>query len=141
MELSSKPEVSSLFVQNCSMYKSYSTKSEIEKKVEEDQAPFAIISDMSKLNDKLQTPTTVPQSKNVGNAEYSNPNISCYEEYCKLYFANIILTNQLKVLLNEKSLLLKKLQKVEVELTSNQNLPDKIIIVLYHQLFIILMID
>ena len=39
-----------------------------------------------------------------------------YEEYCKLYFSNIILINQLKVLLNEKNSLIQKLRNLDVKI-------------------------
>eukprot|EP00830_Metopus_es_P017276 TRINITY_DN560_c0_g3_i1.p1 TRINITY_DN560_c0_g3~~TRINITY_DN560_c0_g3_i1.p1 ORF type:complete len:176 (-),score=28.26 TRINITY_DN560_c0_g3_i1:12-539(-) len=46
----------------------------------------------------------------------------CYKDYCKLYYANIILTNQLKVLLEEKNELMQKMNKCE-----NRKRPEEIL--------------
>ena len=41
-------------------------------------------------------------------------NFHFYKEYCRLYYANIILTNRLQQLLNEKQDLGYKLNRLEV---------------------------
>lgn len=41
-------------------------------------------------------------------------NFQFYKEYCRLYYANIILTNRLQQLLNEKKDLQFKLNRLEV---------------------------
>ena len=41
-------------------------------------------------------------------------NYQFYKEYCRLYYANIILTNRLQQLLNEKQELQFKLNRLEV---------------------------
>ena len=42
-------------------------------------------------------------------------NYQFYKEYCRLYYANIILTNRLQQLLNEKQELQFKLNRLEVK--------------------------
>lgn len=52
------------------------------------------------------------------NQQQQNPeeeqNFQFYKEYCRLYYANIILTNRLQQLLNEKKDLQFKLNRLEV---------------------------
>ena len=48
-----------------------------------------------------------PQNQNDQNYQF-------YQEYCRLYYANMILTNRLSTLLNEKHELQFKLNKLEV---------------------------
>ena len=43
-------------------------------------------------------------------------NYQFYKEYCRLYYANIILTNRLSQLLNEKKDLTFKLTRLEVSI-------------------------
>ena len=54
----------------------------------------------------------------VDGAGQDNPeddqNYQFYKEYCRLYYANIILTNRLQQLLNEKKDLQFKLNRLEV---------------------------
>ncbi len=47
-------------------------------------------------------------------AATSDQNYQFYKEYCRLYYANIILTNRLQQLLNEKQDLQFKLNRLEV---------------------------
>ena len=51
-----------------------------------------------------------------GDEEESDQNYHFYKEYCRLYYANIILTNRLQQLLNEKQDLGYKLGILEVSL-------------------------
>ena len=44
----------------------------------------------------------------------ADQNYQFYKEYCRLYYANIILTNRLQQLLNEKQELQFKLNRLEV---------------------------
>lgn len=44
----------------------------------------------------------------------TDQNYQFYKEYCRLYYANIILTNRLQQLLNEKQELQFKLNRLEV---------------------------
>jgi len=46
--------------------------------------------------------------------EQSTDQYQFYKEYCRLYYANIILTNRLQQLLNEKQDLQFKLNRLEV---------------------------
>ena len=41
-------------------------------------------------------------------------NMNYYQEYCRLFIANVVLTNQMKELVSEKNELLAKLAKLEV---------------------------
>ena len=47
-------------------------------------------------------------------------NYKFYKEYCRLYYANIILTNRLQQLLNEKKDLQFKLNRLEVRREQKQ---------------------
>lgn len=49
-----------------------------------------------------------------GTEEEVDQNYQFYKEYCRLYYANIILTNRLQQLLNEKQELQFKLNRLEV---------------------------
>ncbi len=53
-------------------------------------------------------------SQEHAQANDSDQNYQFYKEYCRLYYANIILTNRLQQLLNEKKDLQFKLNRLEV---------------------------
>jgi hypothetical protein len=42
------------------------------------------------------------EAMELGDAQHQDQNYHFYKEYCRLYYANIILTNRLQQLLNEK---------------------------------------
>lgn len=44
----------------------------------------------------------------------NDQNINYYQEYCRLYIANVVLTNQMKELIAEKNELLTRLTELEV---------------------------
>eukprot|EP01016_Furgasonia_blochmanni_P056932 TRINITY_DN97_c0_g2_i4.p1 TRINITY_DN97_c0_g2~~TRINITY_DN97_c0_g2_i4.p1 ORF type:complete len:221 (-),score=39.39 TRINITY_DN97_c0_g2_i4:227-889(-) len=53
-----------------------------------------------------------------GNNSYAPPedhNLNYYQEYCRLFIANVVLTTQMKELVNEKNDLLTKLAQLEVK--------------------------
>ena len=50
-------------------------------------------------------------------------NLDYYHEYMRLYIANVVLTNQLKELINDKNTLLQKLSKLEVSPSSPETNP------------------
>ena len=52
----------------------------------------------------------------LGDAQHQDQNYHFYKEYCRLYYANIILTNRLQQLLNEKQDLGYKLTRLEVSI-------------------------
>ena len=52
--------------------------------------------------------------------EEEEQNYQFYKEYCRLYYANIILTNRLQQLLNEKKDLQFKLNRLEVRREQKQ---------------------
>ena len=54
-------------------------------------------------------------------------NYQFYKEYCRLYYANIILTNRLSQLLNEKKDLQFKLTRLEVRISVNLFCPPPLI--------------
>ena len=54
-------------------------------------------------------------------------NYQFYKEYCRLYYANIILTNRLQQLLNEKKDLQGKLNRLEVSRNFRRHLPRLLI--------------
>ena len=57
-----------------------------------------------------------------GDNEHSHDqNYHFYKEYCRLYYANIILTNRLQQLLNEKQDLGYKLNRLEVSVVLLSN--------------------
>lgn len=53
-------------------------------------------------------------------------NYQFYKEYCRLYYANIILTNRLQQLLNEKKDLQFKLSRLEVRREQRQGLANSL---------------
>lgn len=53
-------------------------------------------------------------------------NYQFYKEYCRLYYANIILTNRLQQLLNEKKDLQFKLSRLEVRREQRQGLASSL---------------
>lgn len=56
-----------------------------------------------------------PEAEQLGTAQGgADQNYQFYKEYCRLYYANIILTNRLQQLLNEKQELQFKLNRLEV---------------------------
>ena len=54
------------------------------------------------------------EDKSGDEDESKDQNYHFYKEYCRLYYANIILTNRLQQLLNEKQDLGYKLNRLEV---------------------------
>lgn len=52
----------------------------------------------------------------------ADQNYQFYKEYCRLYYANIILTNRLQQLLNEKKDLQFKLNRLEVRKETKETL-------------------
>jgi len=72
-------------------------------------------------------PQQSPQETSVANGHEGenpeeDPNYMFYKEYCRLYYANIILTNRLQELLNEKKDLSFKLNRLEVRREQRQGL-------------------
>ncbi len=55
--------------------------------------------------------------ENADGEENGDQNYHFYKEYCRLYYANIILTNRLQQLLNEKQDLGYKLNRLEVSIS------------------------
>eukprot|EP01016_Furgasonia_blochmanni_P044553 TRINITY_DN6197_c0_g1_i8.p1 TRINITY_DN6197_c0_g1~~TRINITY_DN6197_c0_g1_i8.p1 ORF type:complete len:229 (-),score=36.29 TRINITY_DN6197_c0_g1_i8:190-876(-) len=49
-------------------------------------------------------------------------NLNYYQEYCKLFIANVVLTSQIKELLSEKNELLNKLTRLEVQSSTDMNM-------------------
>ena len=58
--------------------------------------------------------TMVADEAGVPTSVEDDQNYQFYKEYCRLYYANIILTNRLQQLLNEKKDLQFKLSRLEV---------------------------
>ena len=56
----------------------------------------------------------------------ADQNYQFYKEYCRLYYANIILTNRLQQLLNEKKDLQFKLSRLEVRREQRQGLANSL---------------
>ena len=44
----------------------------------------------------------------------NDQNMNYYQEYCRLFIANVVLTNQLKELISEKTELMNKISEYEV---------------------------
>ena len=57
-----------------------------------------------------------------GEGTDADQNYQFYKEYCRLYYANIILTNRLQQLLNEKKDLQFKLNRLEVRRETKETL-------------------
>lgn len=66
-----------------------------------------------KLTAAAQPSQQQQQPEEPGDAG-QDQNYQFYKEYCRLYYANIILTNRLQQLLNEKQELQFKLNRLEV---------------------------
>lgn len=62
----------------------------------------------------------------VTNGVEDDQNYQFYKEYCRLYYANIILTNRLQQLLNEKKDLQFKLSRLEVRREQRQGLASSL---------------
>jgi len=60
------------------------------------------------------------------NGVEDDQNYQFYKEYCRLYYANIILTNRLQQLLNEKKDLQHKLSRLEVRCEQRQGLASSL---------------
>lgn len=60
------------------------------------------------------------------NGVEDDQNYQFYKEYCRLYYANIILTNRLQQLLNEKKDLQFKLSRLEVRREQRQGLASSL---------------
>jgi len=67
-----------------------------------------------KLNGTNQEQPEADPLGNAGAQGGADQNYQFYKEYCRLYYANIILTNRLQQLLNEKQELQFKLNRLEV---------------------------
>ena len=61
----------------------------------------------------LVTPNDVLGNSNIASRP-EDPKVDYYQETCKLYIANVVLTTQLKELVAEKNELLARLHKMEV---------------------------
>ncbi|EGR29797.1 zinc C2H2 type family protein, putative [Ichthyophthirius multifiliis] len=61
------------------------------------------------MNDKINQ--NQKHDQDLNQVEYDN--VDYYQESCKLYLANVLLTNQLKELLSDKQDLISKIQKLE----------------------------
>jgi len=67
----------------------------------------------------------MPDDTMQGSME-DDQNYQFYKEYCRLYYANIILTNRLQQLLNEKKDLQFKLSRLEVRREQRQGLASSL---------------
>jgi hypothetical protein len=64
--------------------------------------------------------------ENMPTSVEDDQNYQFYKEYCRLYYANIILTNRLQQLLNEKKDLQFKLSRLEVRREQRQGLASSL---------------
>ena len=69
-----------------------------------------LVHKLTAANAPVQTENVADEEKEAG----GDQNYQFYKEYCRLYYANIILTNRLQSLLNEKQELQFKLNRLEV---------------------------
>jgi len=87
------------------------------------------------FNGRMQNMQSMPNMPSIPNNDVGNSvvpsddqNQNYYQEYCRLYIANVVLTNQMKELVAEKTDLLTKLGKLEKrreELQNTKNNFDK----------------
>jgi len=68
----------------------------------------------SKISLSLEFKSTSEANGEGGEIDTNDQNYQYYKEYCRLYYANLILTNRLQQLLNEKQDLTFKLTRLEV---------------------------
>ena len=75
------------------------------------------------LHDTMQENGEAPDG---GDDLENDSNYQFYKEYCRLYYANIILTNRLQQLLNEKQDLQFKLNRLEVRREQRASLANSL---------------
>jgi len=76
-------------------------------------------------NNQMMAGMQMPQPGQMqqGNINPDDPNTNYYQEYCRLFIANVVLTTQMKELLSEKNELIARLAKLEKQHDMNVRSP------------------
>ena len=77
-------------------------------------------------SDAMEGTNQAPVDEGLPANVEDDQNYQFYKEYCRLYYANIILTNRLQQLLNEKKDLQFKLSRLEVRREQRQGLASSL---------------
>ena len=73
------------------------------------------VSNYSSLNTCLITNIELKQQDDFGLSSHSSGSHNYYHEYCRLYYANVVLTAQMKELVAQRDNLIQKVEKLEDE--------------------------